>query len=504
MEFEFIGSHNDVVNDISFDFYGRRFATCSLDKHIKIWALKEDASADSTAGGAGVSRGVHAIKDAAAAANSNLTNLHSQPTAHWSSFDIPSAHQNAIWRLSWAHPEFGQLLASCSDDHTVGIWEEQEVITRTKKIDEQPIVNNNSNRTKMSTSRTVTSSASLSATVESTSSSKFREIDTSSLSAGGGGGGGGAALSSTVQSQITATSVSAPAHQAAAKVAAAKDSSRWMRKATLSDSKKAVRDVKFAPRHLGLMLACASADGTVRVYEATDVFSLNFWQLQHTVQVERTVNIFSDSTSSVVTSVASSSSGAASISTTSSTPVSVFGGNLDANTSQASAPDVMGESEQGLTCLAWNLCPFEPAKLAVGGYSGRAVIISLEDSKWVEECSLGDLSGGVIHDIAWAPTMGRNYHQIATTSREAGFKVHTLHRTTTGSSGKLEYSKTQSVESTSVIWRVAWNATGTVLATSSEDGTLALWRTNYMGEWRIVQTLPASSKVETASSFYKI
>ncbi len=35
-------------------------------------------------------------------------------------------------------------------------------------------------------------------------------------------------------------------------------------------------------------------------------------------------------------------------------------------------------SEHGLTCISWNDCPFEPAKLAVGGYSKRAVVLSLE------------------------------------------------------------------------------------------------------------------------------
>lgn len=55
---------------------------------------------------------------------------------------------------------------------------------------------------------------------------------------------------------------------------------RWLRKAQLSDSKKPVKDVKFSPRHLGLKLATASAEGVVRIYEATDVFALNYWTLQ--------------------------------------------------------------------------------------------------------------------------------------------------------------------------------------------------------------------------------
>lgn len=84
--------HEDLIHDIAFDFYGKRFATCSSDKHIKVWTLDEDSGA-------------------------------------WTAYDIPRAHQNSIWRLSWANPEFGQLLASCSEDNTICLWEEQEPTT---------------------------------------------------------------------------------------------------------------------------------------------------------------------------------------------------------------------------------------------------------------------------------------------------------------------------------------------------------------------------------------
>lgn len=34
-------------------------------------------------------------------------------------------HSGSVWKVTWAHPEFGQVLASCSFDRTVAIWEEQ-------------------------------------------------------------------------------------------------------------------------------------------------------------------------------------------------------------------------------------------------------------------------------------------------------------------------------------------------------------------------------------------
>ena len=57
-----------------------------------------------------------------------------------------------------------------------------------------------------------------------------------------------------------------------------------MKKASLVDSRTSVTDVKFSPRHLGLLLATCSADGTVRIYEALDVMNLGQWSLQHEIQ----------------------------------------------------------------------------------------------------------------------------------------------------------------------------------------------------------------------------
>ena len=37
----------------------------------------------------------------------------------------PQTHSGSVWRVTWAHPEYGQVLATCSFDRTVCIWEEQ-------------------------------------------------------------------------------------------------------------------------------------------------------------------------------------------------------------------------------------------------------------------------------------------------------------------------------------------------------------------------------------------
>ena len=42
-----------------------------------------------------------------------------EQTATW------QAHEGSVWKVDWAHPEFGQILVSCGDDSTAQIWEEQ-------------------------------------------------------------------------------------------------------------------------------------------------------------------------------------------------------------------------------------------------------------------------------------------------------------------------------------------------------------------------------------------
>jgi WD40 repeat protein len=39
---QIITDHNDLIQDIAFDFYGKRAATASLDQSVKIWNINEN------------------------------------------------------------------------------------------------------------------------------------------------------------------------------------------------------------------------------------------------------------------------------------------------------------------------------------------------------------------------------------------------------------------------------------------------------------------------------
>ena len=79
--------HQDVVHDVAVDYYGKRLATCSSDRLIKLFVI-----------GAG---------DVPAAPLATL-----------------AGHEGPVWQVAWAHPKFGSILASCSYDRRVIVWRE--------------------------------------------------------------------------------------------------------------------------------------------------------------------------------------------------------------------------------------------------------------------------------------------------------------------------------------------------------------------------------------------
>lgn len=86
----FITGHEELIHDIAYDFYGKHLATASSDQHVKVFDLDLSLST-------------------------------------WVLNDLWKAHDSLVLKVSWAHPEFSssKILASCSFDRTVKIWQEQ-------------------------------------------------------------------------------------------------------------------------------------------------------------------------------------------------------------------------------------------------------------------------------------------------------------------------------------------------------------------------------------------
>lgn len=79
--------HDDMIHDAQMDYYGKRLATCSSDKTIKIF---------------------------------DVTSGTPTQTAEL------VGHEGPVWQVAWAHPKFGSVIASCSYDRKVIIWREND------------------------------------------------------------------------------------------------------------------------------------------------------------------------------------------------------------------------------------------------------------------------------------------------------------------------------------------------------------------------------------------
>ncbi|CAM9265885.1 unnamed protein product [Sphacelaria rigidula] len=78
--------HDDMIHDTQLDYYGKRLATASSDRTIRVFEIIGD----------------------------------NQPAQS----QVIRGHEGPVWQVAWSHPKFGVLLASCSYDGTAIIHRE--------------------------------------------------------------------------------------------------------------------------------------------------------------------------------------------------------------------------------------------------------------------------------------------------------------------------------------------------------------------------------------------
>lgn len=333
----------DTITDISYDHFGHRLALSSTDHTIQIWDLTQEGTYQLT-----------------------------------SKF---RSHSGSVWKVTWAHPEFGQILATCSLDRTAIIWE--EVLDAT--ID-----------TKRSSNQT----------------------------------------------------------------------SHWAKRATLVDSRTSLTDIRFAPKHLGLMLVTCATDGHVRIYEAPDITNLSHWSLKDEFNCK-----------------------------------------------------------MACSSITWNQSRIHPPMLAVGSDdannpSPKVLIYEYNQHlrKWIKADAVASATDPV-HDLSFAPYIGRSYHLLGIASKNVQIVTIKPITPTTTAPGSITntsvttphhqlqpdalHNQTSNVTNTisqpprydiktvaqfddhlSQVWRVSWNITGTILASSGDDGTVRMWKSNYLDSWK--------------------
>uniref|UniRef100_A0A0N5ATL6 WD_REPEATS_REGION domain-containing protein n=1 Tax=Syphacia muris TaxID=451379 RepID=A0A0N5ATL6_9BILA len=310
--------HSDLIHHVAFDFHGRRLATVSSDSVICIWDVTPNGSCTKS--------------------------------ACWKS------HGGPIWKVQWAHPEFGQILATCSFDRHVTIWEE------TAKTD-------------------------MDDTLRGKPGERFEKR-------------------------------------------------QWRKAGFLVDTfRDSVTDIKFAPRHFGLMIATCSAQGILRTYEAPDIMNLSQWNLKEEVR------LFDTRCSTISWS-----------------------------TNRLTRPLIAACSDE----------------IDLKGPSVAIVEYHENFRKWQHVESPTFEKPCPVSDCSFAPSVGRLYHILAVAARDVYvYKVSLkdgIKDADTDSASPSSYViELLDVLETSApkfvqLWRLSWNITGSVLCVASSDGNIRIWK----------------------------
>ncbi|KAI9230522.1 MAG: WD40-repeat-containing domain protein [Piptocephalis tieghemiana] len=78
--------HGDMIHDAQMDYYGKRLATASSDRTVRIFEVDAEGN--------------------------------QKPR------DVLKGHDGPVWQVSWAHPKFGAILASGGYDGRICVWKE--------------------------------------------------------------------------------------------------------------------------------------------------------------------------------------------------------------------------------------------------------------------------------------------------------------------------------------------------------------------------------------------
>ncbi|RPB13864.1 WD40 repeat-like protein [Morchella conica CCBAS932] len=363
----FSTGHDDLVHDVAYDFYGRRMATVSSDQRLKVFDLNDEGE--------------------------------------WVISESFRAHDAIINRVIWGPPEHGQIIATCSYDRLVRIWEEQEMEPKGSNL-------------------------------------------------------------------------------------------RWKRQFEMrAETHSAVYDISFPPTSAysvsgtstGLKIGFISTDGVIQIYECREPQDLTHWIA---------VDVFHTLT----------------------------------------APPAK-ENEVAF-CL--DFCPSR--------WGGEQLVVGIMDKAQVYRQSKAgkfrpaeELKGhrGLVRDVSWAAGMGRSYHLIATACKDGHVRIFKL----TTNAGSLAAPKSRYPtgggrrprpagasaglgaglaggaddmisaaegedaaggaederwlvdligdfdDHHSDVWRVAWNATGTVLSSAGDDGNIRLWKAAISGEFQCLSVI---------------
>lgn len=213
------------------------------------------------------------------------------------------------------------------------------------------------------------------------------------------------------------------------------NSGRWQRISDFAMHTASVNIVSWAPHEAGCILACASSDGNVSVHEFKDN---NF---DHKIFAAHGIGVNSVSWA----------------------PSTAPGSLVSSNVAPGSA---------GVR------------RFVTGGSDNMLRLWTYDQASQTYVQEREPLAGHTdwVRDVAWSPMVLQKSY-IA-----SGAQDRTVRIWTSGPATKGDW-QCKVLQFDNVVWRVSWSLSGNVLAVSTGDNQVTLWKENLDGEWQCVKKI---------------
>lgn len=249
--------------------------------------------------------------------------------------------------------------------------------------------------------------------------------------------------------------------------------------ATLQGHEGPVWQVSWAHPKFGVILASASFDGSVLIHREV---SPREWSVLHAARHlhESSVNGIAFAPHEFgLMAAAASSDGRVSI--------------LTHQPNNTWSVDYIQDNALGVNAVSWaphgayydasNPDEILPPCIVTGGCDNRIRFFtqSLESGEWAEDTSATiaktECHSDWVRDVAWAPSILPNVNVVASCSEDRTVLIWTQN------GQGAEWKPTLLHKFDAPVWRVSWSVTGHILAVSSGDNDVTLWKAGLDGNW---------------------
>jgi protein transport protein SEC13 len=130
----------------------------------------------------------------------------------------------------------------------------------------------------------------------------------------------------------------------------------------------------------------------------------------------------------------------------------------------------------------------ESPRIATAGCDNHIRFWVCQDGQWIQESTSASSSSEVCHtdwvrDVAWAPSLLPNQNMVASCSEDRSVLIWKQNGDTKEWKAALLHTFDAPV------WRVSWSVTGHLLAVSSGDSDVTLWKAGLDGKWAQVSSV---------------